>query len=66
MLKIDKGVKVPESRNDYVTTIKSMEVGHSVLFDTEMCARSFQHRAKALKVKTTRRTVKEGVRVWRV
>ena len=70
-MKIEKGIPIPmkkaNSKNNFATILRSMEVGDSILFDrTETKTSSFYVCARRLGLKITVRELDEKQsRVWR-
>ena len=70
-MKIEKGIPIPmkkaNSKNNFATILRSMEVGDSILFDrTENKPSSFYVCARRLGLKITVRELDEKQsRVWR-
>lgn len=70
-MKIEKGIPIPmkkaNSKNNFATILRSMEVGDSILFDrTETKPSSFYVCARRLGLKITVRELDEKQsRVWR-
>tara|TARA_R100000655_G_scaffold100831_1_gene145487 strand:- start:453 stop:683 length:231 start_codon:yes stop_codon:yes gene_type:complete len=70
--KIEKGIPIPikraNSKNNFVSIVRSMEVGDSILFDrTEIVPSSFYVSARRLGFKITVREIDEKQsRLWRI
>jgi len=68
-MKIEKGIPIQEFKRSLVSdTLKEMEVGDSVLITKEdiVTRQRFHQVAARIGIKVSTRTIKEGVRIWRI
>ena len=68
-MKIEKGIPIQGFKRSLVSnTLKEMEVGDSVLIPKEdiVTRQRFHQVAARINIKVSTRTVKEGVRIWRI
>ena len=68
-MKIEKGIPIQVFKRSLVSnTLKEMEFGDSVLIPKEdiFTRQRFHKVAARINIKVFSRTVKEGVRIWRV